>query len=74
MKKLLLLIALYVSLNADICWNIDRNEWIGFDWLIEPTVESNSVDEELRSMFTYQTTKDSYSCQYTGEYLYESNN
>ena len=65
--KAILLIALYVSLNADMCWNIDKKEWIEFSWLREPTAESNSVDNELRYMFTYQTTRDSYTCQYTGE-------
>ena len=65
--KVILLIALYVSLNADICWNVDKKEWLEFSWLREPTIESNSVDNELRYMFTYQTTNDSYSCQYTGE-------
>ena len=65
--KVVLLIALYVSLNADMCWNIDREQWINYSWLREPTMELNSVDDKFRYMFTYQTTKDSYSCQYTGE-------
>lgn len=72
-NKLLIMIWLLVSILSyrvlanDICWNINKSEWMEYSWVQYPTVDYNSIDIEGRYMFTYQTNKDSYSCQYIEE-------
>mgnify|MGYP003641723921 CR=1 FL=1 len=65
MKKILLITMLALSLHASICWSLEVEDFVEFDWVKNPRTPINGVDKNYRLLHAYFVNEKLISCYYT---------
>ena len=65
MTKLILIVILALSLQAEECWNLETEDWIQFNWKETCHIGTNATDIDGEPIDVYYLYDGNYACYYT---------
>tara|TARA_R110000744_G_scaffold377487_1_gene492548 strand:+ start:1454 stop:1666 length:213 start_codon:yes stop_codon:yes gene_type:complete len=64
MKKLLLITMLALLLQASQCWNLEKKDWISFEWAEWTGTLANGIEDSKRLLYVYPIYDGKIACYY----------